>query len=482
MNNKLTRNVFYSFLLQFTTLFFPLITIPYLSRVLGSALIGKVNFANSVVEWFIIFSTFGLLTYGVREVARIQQEPKKLSKFYSEILLLRIILTLIVSLVYLVSIHFIHRFQSDLTLFRLYGLLILFNIFSLDWFFQGVEDYKYITLRSIILKILSVIAIFVLIKQESHYMIYAGILIATLSIGHLLNFIHARKYVKVQLTDLKPLVHLKKMKFFFLTTLIVSIYTLLDQVFLGFIKGDVDVALYQRAKMFFYIGMSISVSINNAITPRINGYFMMDKEKYKSLLMNSLVTLIAIAIPIMLGVLALSKDLMVLFGGEEFEGASTALQIISPLLLIIPISIWNYQQRILPNNDEKIGYYINGMIALISIIMNVILVPSLGYVGTAFSWLIAESVGLIISLFYTQKKDSIKIVNLSNLNYFISGIVMFIVVLLTNQLLEMSWLNLGIQIIIGALTYFVTLILLRDKNVIMILTGVSDYVKKGESK
>jgi O-antigen/teichoic acid export membrane protein len=441
---------------------------PYISRVLGASGLGKVDFATSVVSWFILFSNFGLLTYGVREVSKIRDNKEKLSHFFSEILLIKIIVTLLVLAVYIPCIFFINRLSIEINLFVLNGVLLITNIFSLDWFFQGVEDYRYITLRSIILKIISVIAIFLFVITKQHYLIYAGISIITLSLGNILNFIYARKFVNIIRIGLKIKHHIKPMMVFFLTTIVISIYTLLDQVLLGFIKGNLDIALYVRAKMFFNIGMSLSVAINNAITPRLNNYFVVDKSQYSTLLGTSLNLLLLISAPIMVGIGVLSRNLMELFGGVQFLPSSIALVILTPLLIITPISIWNYQQRILPRGHEKFGLYANSVVAIISLILNILLIPKLGYKGTAISWLTAEFTGLLINLIYTYSKDGFKVFKLSQLKYITTAAIMGFMVWAINYFLPLSWFNLFISVVVGAAIYFFILLLIKEENITLL--------------
>lgn len=478
-NNNLLFNIFYAFLLQFSTLIFPFITMPYISKVLGANGLGKVDFATSVVNWFIIFSTFGLLSYGVREVSKIRDSKEKLSTFFSEILVVKTLLTIFVLAVYIPCIFFIDRFSIEFNLFALNGLLLLTNIFSLDWFFQGVEDYRFITLRSIFLKVIAIISIFLFVNTEGHYLVYAGITIITLSLGNILNFIYAKKYVDIKKSRLDLWKHFKGMSVFFYTTVVVSVYTLLDQVLLGFIKGDLDVAFYARAKMFLGIGMSLSVAINNAITPRLNNYFVQDKSQYSTLLNTSLNILLLISLPIMIGVGVLSEDLMVLFGGEEYRVASKALLILSPLLVITPLSIWNYQQRILPLGNEKFGFVANTTVAIISIAANIILVPKYGFEGTAISWLIAEMCGLTFTLNYMYIKDKFKVFYITQLKYIVAAILMGLSVIFINHLMPLSWVNLIVNITVGVIVYFSLLLLVKEKNATNLLRIGIGIIKRG---
>ncbi|OMC63051.1 flippase, partial [Paenibacillus odorifer] len=179
---SLVRNFIYNLIYTGLNLLFPLITAPYVSRVLGATNLGKVNFASTVVNWFVLFAAFGVTTYGVREVAKIKKKGKDLDKLFSEIFIINGVLSIIVTIIYLYVIFNVKEFNSEFSLFLIMSLSIILNMFSIDWFYQGIEEYRYITIRSTVFKVISLICIFLFVKEEGHYVIFGLISILSTSL------------------------------------------------------------------------------------------------------------------------------------------------------------------------------------------------------------------------------------------------------------------------------------------------------------
>lgn len=479
--NSIFKNTFYAFLLQFTNMLYPLITAPYVSRVIGPDGLGKVDFSTSVVGWFTIIATFGTTTYGLREVAKCRDSKADLSQFFSEMLVIKITATIVAVAIYLPCIIFVQRFSKEYLLFLIQGTILLLNIFSIDWFFQGMEDYKYITTRSVLLKAISLAALFILVKAKGDYLIYAGISIFALSFSNVLNYVYSMRYVRITWKEINIKRHLKPLKVFFLSAMVISIYALLDQVLLGFMKSDRDVALYARAKMLLAAGIVLSSTISSVIMPRLNNYFVNDRERYTNLLRMSADIMLMVSVPVAAGIIVLAETAMLLFGGQEFANAGTALVVVAPLSVIVPIGIWNYQQRSLPYGYERIGLYGQIAMAVVSVIFNIILIPLMGYVGAAVSYLIAETTGDIIGFIYMHKKDGFRMFTLQQTKYFLAAGVMASLIMMIQEQLPPSWLSLLLCMFIGTLSYFTLLFIMHDKILLWAIEIAGGKLRKGGS-
>jgi len=462
--NNIITNTIYAFLLQFTNLLFPVITSPYISRVLGTDRLGSVNLSNSVANWFTIFALFGTTSYGIREVAKIRNNPKQLNAFFSEMIVFKLIATIITLSVYLPLIFSVEKFSYEAQLYLLQGVSIFLNIFSFDWFFQGVEEYKYITTRSVFLKILSLCCLFVFIKTENDYVFLVGISIITLALANLLNFKYSLKFVKISFKDLNLKKHLKPLFIFLTSAFVISIYGILDNVFLGFIKSNTDVAFFTRAMTVLMICMSLTSTINNVIMPRLNNHFANNKEKYDELLRLTIDVVLMISIPIMFGVIILADDLMLLLGNEAFLPASYALVIMSPIVVLVPVSVWNYHQRMLPNNLEKTGLLIQAVTALISILMNYILIPYWGFIGAAVTHLFIDIFGLVASSIYLFRKDKFRIYILAYNAYWLAGIIMTTCIYILKSYFSVSWFSLLFYMLTGAVIYLLILLCFKNRT------------------
>ena len=247
-NHSIRYNFIMNFILTASQFIFPLITFPYVSRVLTAAGNGKVSFVSSVASYFLMIASLGIPTYGIRACAQVRDDRKKLSKTVQEIFLINLVVTILVVITYVICIFTIPRFYEDKTLFLIYGINILLNMFGMNWLFQALEKYDYITIRSMIFKIISVVLMFLLVHQKEDYVIYGAISVFAAVGSNILNFTRIHKFVEFKWSGnygIKK--HIKPILVLFAQSLAVSIYTNLDTVMLGFMKTDVDVGYYNAA-------------------------------------------------------------------------------------------------------------------------------------------------------------------------------------------------------------------------------------------
>jgi len=458
-------NMLFAVLLQFATLIFPLITAPHLSLVLGVEKLGRVNFSLSVATWFGVFAAFGILAYGVKEVAKVRDDKEKLSKLFNELLVIRIVVSVLTIIVYLPVILITPRFSSEFWLFLVQGSILIFNIFSLDWFFQGVEDFGFVTIRSLIFKTISVIAIFIVITQEADYILFAAISIFALSFSNILNMFYVRKHISYNFKRLNLKQHLRSLSIFFFSSLVVSIYVIFDQILLGFFLGDNAVGLFVRARMINSIGLGIILAIGNVFLPRLNNYFITQPKRYKELLKTSLNVILLIAFPIAIGLFILAPQINYLFGAGEFEGADILLRIIAFTVVIVTVGTWIYQQRLIPMQLEKIGLIIQIIIAAVSLILNLILINVIGIIGVAIAWISAEITGSFVSLIYAYKKDRINVFNINQIKIIGAGILMGGMLFLISSLLPVNWFSIFLTIGIAGILYVLVLVIIRESTI-----------------
>ena len=236
-------------ILTMSQFIFPLITFPYVSRILLPIGTGKVSFATSVISYFAMFAQLGIPTYGIRACAKVRDNRKKLSKTAQEIFIINIIMSIIAYFVFILALCNVQRLNDEKTLFIIVSLTIFFNAIGMEWLYKALEQYTYITIRSVIFKFIALIAMFLLIKQQSDYIVYGAISIFASSASNIFNFINVHKYI-----DLHPCgnynlkKHLKAVAVFFAMSCATTIYTHLDTVMLGFMKTDADVGYYNAGK------------------------------------------------------------------------------------------------------------------------------------------------------------------------------------------------------------------------------------------
>lgn len=473
---SLKVNYFYNMIFTCLNLIFPLITAPYVSRVLGPENLGKVNFATAFANWFILLSAFGTIAYGVREVAKVKEDKDKLNKLFSELLVIKFFITLILIIVYFFIIITIGKFSNELNLYLIFSVNIMLNIFNIDWFYQGIENYRYITIRSGGLKLISIISMFMMIKTEESYVIYGAITIFASSFGNILNYLYSKNFVSFTIKNIDIKRHLSKLIIFFMSSLIVSCYTMLDQILVGFLIGDSGVAFLNRCKQVIIITTSLTLALNTVIIPRATFYYENNRTEYDKLISGSINYIYILTLPCMVGIMFLSEEIMMLLGGEEFLQASKLLSIMSVYILLNALSNWNYNQILLPTDNEKKGIKTQVIMALVSIISNFILLPIIGYIGAGITSISVELLGVIINMIYTKKIRDYKIIT-SNLIKYIIGVFIMGLGIIFIKIKLIDYLNiLFVSLIVSPVIYFLVLIGLKEKNVTYMLTLVKNII------
>lgn len=475
-NKSIKMNYIYNLLLTTLNMIFPLITAPYLSSTLGATGIGKVNYALSIINWIFLFTSFGIPSYGIREVARNRMNKQKLTNSFWNLMIIQTIFSFIAIILYVIIISYSAFFHSEYKLYLLMIIQIILNIFSIDWFFQGLEEYAYITFRNIVIKIISIFFMFMFIKVEKDYLNYAAINILALSFNNFLNYFTARKY----LLKLKPKIqfkfYIKELKLYFLTTFITACYTQLDQIFIGSISQK-DLALFIRSKTFYGVGVGVVNSIITVLIPR-SAYLIKEQyDSYCKIVNNSLNYIFLLAFPVCTGLFLLSDEIMMLFGGEEFVPAATSLKIISILILVTSLGSWHVNQVLIPHRCEKISFIFHTFVAIISISFNIYLIPKYTFIGASISWTLTECLLLLFELVYIKVKiKSFKIdyITSSMIKYLISTIVMGGVILIIKSLFSSFIFILLLSIVGATVIYLLMIVILREK---LVLNIIKDYLK-----
>ena len=394
-----------NFFLSASQFIFPLITFPYISRVLLAEGIGKVSFSSSVANYFMIVASLGIPTYGIRACAQVRDDRRKLSKTVQEILILNAITTALVTATYIFLIFTVSKFKADKTLFLINGLSILLNMFGMNWLFQALEQYEYITIRSLAFKIISVLAMFAFVRKESDYVFYGGITVFASVGSNILNVVRAKRYVNLKwMGDYHLRRHMKPIMILFAQSLAVSVYTNLDTVMLGFMKADVDVGYYNVAVKIKTILVSLVTSLGNVLLPRMAYYA---KERNKEAFMNTMQKALnfttLLSVPLAIYFCMYSSDSIRFLAGDGYADAVLAMQII--IIAIIPIGITSILGVQVLTAIEKEKYVLLSVTigALSDFALNCVFISSMGAAGAALATTISEFIVLIVQVIYTKQ-------------------------------------------------------------------------------
>lgn len=409
---KLKTNAFYNILLTGSSLVLPLFTFPYVTRILAPEGIGHVNFANSFIQYFVILTSLGIPLYGIREIAKVKDSLLSRSKILFELLSIKVICTIVGIIIYLALIYTIGKFHASLV-YYLFGIAtIVIGIFDLNYFFYALEDFKYITIRTVFFQIVSVIITFILIKTKEDTLLYFCIPIIISLLNTLVNTNYIIKFIDFKVIKDKLSIgpHIKPLFLLFSVMVFTSIYNLLDTTILGFLAGNASVGYYTVASKINKIPLSLIMVLVPVMLPRIAVEFKNENHSEISrLITKTLQFVILLGVPIMVGLYLLAPEIITLFSGKAFSSSITTLRIMCPVILIIGMTTNFSTQLLIPMGKDKELLYAVIVGTIVSLVLNIILIPILQQNGAAISNLVAELVVLISCYLYVIKSIKIKI-------------------------------------------------------------------------
>lgn len=403
---SLKANFIMNAILTMSSFIFPLITFPYVSRILLPEGTGKVSFATSLISYFLMFAQLGIPTYGVRACAKVRDNKEELSRTAQELLMINLVMSAISYVLLFLALAFVPRLQEDRTLYLVVSLTILFNAIGMEWLYKALEQYTYITVRSIIFKFVALVAMFALVHTRDDYVIYGGITILAASASNIFNFFHAHKYI-----SMKPVGayrfkrHLRAVAVFFAMACASTVYTHLDTVMLGFMATDTDVGYYNAAVRIKSILVSIVTSLGTVLLPRASYYVEHGlMEDFWKISRKALNFVFVAASPLMLYFMLFAKQGIYFLSGEAYTGAILPMQIIMPTLLLIGLTNILGIQMLVPLGKEKVVLYSEIAGAVTDVILNALLIPQYASAGAAVGTLVAEIVVFVVQ-FAALRKD-----------------------------------------------------------------------------
>lgn len=385
-------------ILTMSSFIFPLITFPYISRVLLPVGTGKVSFAISLISYFSMFAQLGIPTYGIRACAKVRDDREKLTRTAQELLIINLITSLISYAVLAAVLILVPRFREDRILYVIVSSTILLTSIGMEWLYKALEQYTYITIRSIIFKFLALIAMFLLVHAQNDYVAYGAITIFAASASNILNFINVHRYI-----DIKPVGnynlrgHLKPISIFFAMSCATTVYVHLDAVMLGFMATEADVGLYDASVKIRKVLLSVVTSLGAVLLPRVSYYIECGRmEEFKKITNKALSFVWLVAAPMTVFFILFAKESVLLLSGEAFMGSIVPMQIIMPTLLFVGISNLTGIQMLVPMGREQVVLYSEIAGAVVDVVINAILIPKYAAAGAAIGTLVAEIVVLIV--------------------------------------------------------------------------------------
>ncbi len=462
---SLAKNSIFMLIYNVLNVLVPFIYGIYVARVLPENLIGEVTIAQNIAQYFVILAFLGIPTYGLREISKNRGNKEKTNKIFTELFIINFISSLIFASIYFGLICLVPSYRSNLVLFLITGSLILFNILDITWLYEGLEEFGFISLRNLIFKILSIIFLFIFVKTENDYLIYATIHVGCLGFNYLTNMLFHRKYVRFDFKNLNFKQHIKPILFLVVVNLAIEIYTLVDVTMIGIFKNSESVTFYSYASKTQKILLQIISTFTLVLVPRIS---LLYKEKrldeFNKLISKTLLLIVLLSLPMIVGVCFVSKDLFIILYGESYYKSAEILNVLSLLVLISPIGYLLGSRVLLVTNNEKYMIIPVGSGAVVNVILNAILINTVGVIGAAIASVISELVVCVVYILLSHKyfKITIKLVD-------IIKILLALVLMFTYCFLIANYIDINVYIklviLIGGaiLIYFAFLLISKEE-------------------
>ena len=459
-----------------TQMLFPLITFPYVCRVIEADGIGQINFFQSIISYISLFTCLGIPMYAIREIARDRSDVVQMNRTAMEILLLHSMLTLVGYAIVAILCLTVPQIQVNIPLFLILSLTIFFTAIGCEWFYRGIEDFKYITIRGLIIKTVSVVLLFIFVKSKTDLLYYGCYTVFGVLGGNIFNFFRLRKYIhreNIIFSELHIKRHIKPVLKVFSFSVVTSIYLQLNTVLLGFLKNALAVGYFAAATKVMQMLLTMSACLGSVMMPRASHLIAENKEdEFNRLIQKSYDFTLAIALPMTIGLIFCAPSLITALCGVKFEHSILPSQIIAPIILMVAISNVFGIQVLFPKGKINIVTLCCGIGAVADLILNLCLIPFFSYIGTSIAYLGAEVATTVSMYFIGRKYIPIIYFKKSHLTYALGCIVMAFA-LYGLSLLQLPTLTiLLLQGCCGVLAYFIILCICKDEMLVQILSKI----------
>lgn len=472
---SVTKNYMYNMAYQILILITPLITTPYVSRVLGAGPIGKYSYTQSIVTYFTLIGTIGIAMYGQREIAYIQEEREKRTKVFWEIIILRAITVTATLMVFYFTCVMNGKYKI---LYAIQIIDIVANIFDISWFFQGIEDFKRIVIRNMLVKLICVAMIFIFVKSPEDLPLYALCYSLSLIIGNISLWFYLPSYLSpVKFSTLNIFSHVMPSVMLFIPQVAIQVYTVLDRTMLGKLakhSAMVQVGYYEQSQKIVKLLLTIITSLGTVMLPRMASIYAKKDIKLINEYMNkSFRYTYMIGVPLVLGLISVSKRFVPIFYGKGYDMVGTILICISPIIIFIGLSNVIGTQYQIPTNKQR-DYTISVVAgAVVNFLLNLILIPVVGVIGAVIATVAAEFIVLVVHYYYVRNDIDVKESIVCCKNYVIAGLIMFVVACAVSFIpCSNNLVIVACQVIAGVIVYFSILFIMKDELMEMIIRKV----------
>ncbi len=468
--NSVINNYLYNLSYQIFAVIVPLITTPYVSRVLLSKGVGIYSYTYTIAFAFSLFAALGINQYGQREIAYYQSDIKKRSNIFWELCIIRGCAVLIVLTAYLVSAFCYKGYRGYLLL---QGFVVLAVLLDISWFFQGIENFKTVAIRNIAVKIITVICVFIFVKDKSDVGNYILLNSASVFVGNALFLFSLKGNVcKIRFSELCIKRHIKPSFEFFIPLIATQIYSQLDKIMLGAINNSMnDNGYYEQARKITNLLMTTITSLDSVLFSRVSYlYANNEKEKIAKAHKISFHIIMLMIWPMVIGLFVIAGNFVNWFFGPEYDKVVVLLRISCPLIIFMSIGNFVGMQYLSPTGQQNKMTLVYIIAACVNFVLNCLLIRRWASIGALVASVLAESVSCFLQVMLMKRSDYNFQMMKGVWKYILSSLIMGIAIwYMDNYISVRGWLLTLIEIIIGAFIYIIMLILMRDDMVVKVL-------------
>lgn len=477
---SVAKNYVYNVIYQIVILIVPLITVPYVSRVLGSGGVGVNAYTNSIIQYFILFGTIGISLYGNRSIAYVRDDKSKLSKIFCGIFLLKIMTVIISYIVFIIFINFTHSQYKTIFLFQ--SIYIISAAVDISWLFMGLEDFQKTVTRNLIVKVIGVVCIFIFIKNRADLWKYVLILSCSELFGQLTLWFYVPRVIdKVKLSFYDIRRHLMPSINLFIPQIATQIYLVLNKTMLGYISNTNEVGYFDMSDKIVKMTLAVVTAMGVVMLPRVaNTFAKGDIKKVKEYLSKSFDFASYLSFPMMFGLAGISAQFTPWFFGPGFSKTGTLMCVISPIIIFIAWSNVLGVQYMMPVGKVKQFTLSVTTGAVVNFILNILLIRHFQSLGTALATVFAEFSVTAVQFYLVRKDIQFKQMFVDIWKYLISGVIMFVIVRFIGSALGVGFKTTVAQIIVGGLAYVIILCLFRssmNKKLIEVVLKKAKIIK-----
>lgn len=467
---SIKKNFAYKSILTVASYLVAFVVFPYVSRVLGVANIGIVDFVDNTLQYFLLFATMGIGVLGVREIAKVKDNPQEMNKVFSNLLGVNLLFTILTLVVYLSIVTLSPKLSQYSELFYAGSAKIIFTAFLLEWFYTGIENFRYVAIRSIIIKVLYVIAILIFVKESQDYKLYFYLTIAMTVCNSVVNLIYSHRFVKIEFRELVKFRYISQNIILGIYSIMTSMYLTFNVMYLGLITNNVQVGYYTTAYKLYTVVLGFFSAFTSVMLPRMSALVSGDQtEHFKSLVSKSFIAMAMFTIPLILCSIVIAPQLIYVIAGPNYDGAIIPMRVIMPAVLLVGIAQILALQVLMPLKKEKVLLLASVLGALTGIIINITVVRHLQCIGSSIVLLSSEFVVTMVYVIYICRNHIVKLPFCELVKSLIVSIPSVLVTICCGVFIRNPFLCVSLAILIALLCWVLMMYSFRKKILFNVL-------------